>query len=81
MIRNCTYLCGADAVCAQGCLDRAKPDARALYDQLTACSIAACPTGDVDCRCANECSADGACLAQVDACTEALQEGFCVMCH
>jgi hypothetical protein len=80
MIRNCVYLCAADQACAQGCVDRAEAPARAVYDQVVACSEQACPGGGIDCRCDNECYADGACLAQVDECTQSLQEGFCLMC-
>jgi hypothetical protein len=80
MIRNCVYLCAADAACAARCLDRAETPARDVYDRVVTCSTQACPTGGIDCRCDNECYAGGACLDVVDECTQSLQEGFCLMC-
>jgi hypothetical protein len=80
MIRNCVYLCAADAACAVRCLDRAEAPAREVYDRVVTCSMQACPTGNIDCRCDNECYAGGACLDAVDECTQSLQEGFCLMC-
>jgi hypothetical protein len=81
MIRNCIYLCREDPACTQGCIDRGASAARALYAEVAACSAQACPDGDIDCRCINECFVDGACLDLLDTCTQALEEGFCTMCH
>ena len=80
MVRNCIYLCDRDPACEQRCVDRADDAGRALYDQLVACSIQACPAQDIDCRCTEECFGGGGCLDAFDQCTQSLQEGFCTAC-
>jgi hypothetical protein len=80
MIRNCIYLCMDDQACAQRCIERGSAAERTLFEAVVSCSASACPTGDIGCRCEQECFADGACVQIVDECTKSLQEGFCTMC-
>jgi hypothetical protein len=80
MIRNCIVLCESDPPCIQSCIDRGSPAGRAVFDQVVACSLEACPTGNIDCRCEIECYAGGACIDLVDECTQSLQENFCLLC-
>jgi hypothetical protein len=79
-VRNCVAAC-PDEACVQRCETRASPAARALHDQLRACSLGACPAPqDETCGCQAECIFPGACADIQDMCAEAMTDPACTKC-
>jgi hypothetical protein len=79
-IRACASLC-ADAACIQRCIDQGSASQRALYEQLEACTRAACPDDqDATCRCEAECIFPGVCTELQDMCSQAMDDPGCVRC-
>ena len=79
-IRACASRC-ADAACVQGCIEQGSAPARAIYEQLDACTRAACPGAQEEiCRCEAECVFPGACTDLQDMCSEGVDDPQCVRC-
>jgi hypothetical protein len=81
-LRLCAFDCADDA-CVQACRAKGAASALAAFDTLEACTVKACPKkGDVTCACGEQCLADGACLAAVDACLGDVSDAICDnLCH
>jgi hypothetical protein len=63
--------------CARLCVDQAAATARTEYQTVSACSRRVCPTGDLNCRCEQECQGGGECLDIVDQCRQFGEDLFC----
>ncbi len=79
-VRACVNDC-VDQACTRSCLDRGTPQARDLYEMLLACSARVCPTGDMNCRCENECWYPSECVELRDMCVDNGPDSFCDLCH
>jgi hypothetical protein len=75
-VRTCIYQC-PDQACVNRCLSWASPAALSLYQKAQTCTLATCPSGAVDCRCAAECRSSGACAQAVSDCDGVLPDAFC----
>jgi hypothetical protein len=76
-IRTCVAFCEQDMACAGRCVDQATAAARTEYQTVTTCSRRVCPTGDINCRCEQECQGGGECLDIVDQCRQFGDDVFC----
>ncbi len=80
-LRACVLGCASQgtgaAACADQCVATAPAAAAAKYQSVRACSLKACPTQDIGCRCVSECNMPSACAELVDVCTNALEDPFC----
>jgi hypothetical protein len=66
-IRSCLWGCNTDMACQMYCISSAPMAAQNAYKDVQACSKAACPKQDADCRCQEECFAGGSCFDLIDA--------------
>jgi hypothetical protein len=76
-VRNCIAICGSDNGCVQRCIDSAAAMARMQYQQADMCRLKYCKPDDVNCRCDQECAADGNCFDVVDSCRNFENDLFC----
>jgi hypothetical protein len=76
-LRNCVDACASDSACAMRCVSTAPAVAQALYQMVRTCSMQACPTQEVSCRCDHECYGGGQCESLVEQCDLADPDTFC----